>query len=233
MEKERKIPKAVPAPILFPDEAIRLVTDLCFLPKEEVDRNTVFGQYGEALIFGTSHPTSHAQIIREFVKMCDSGYRPEKVYITGGETVPGTVESEAIFALIDDYRYRHTRFFNIEFVLERNSRDTLQNVECAITLGLGGNTGIMFVAKSGHCGRAKLTLSRFFPRKDIQAWGYDAILSDGIPPVSRDAWFQNPVVRDLVWGEFCRIELYGGQGNIAYPNEIRHKVECVRALTRT
>lgn len=232
MRTEREIPKDVPAPALCL-EAVQLLTDVCFLPEEEVAKETVFGQYGEVIIFGTSHPTSHQQIVDKLIELRLDGYRPNTVYITGGETTPGKVESEEIFARINELQCGFARYSGVEFKLDCNSRSTQRNVESAIKLGLGSvKTGIIFIAKSGHCGRCKLTLDRYFPKTDIQAWGYNPILSDDFPPISRTNWFQNSQICDKVWAEFLRIERYGLRGDIAYPAGVRQKVERVRALTK-
>ena len=51
--------------------------------------------------------------------------------------------------------------------------------------------------------------------------------------VSAQTWHRYAAHRDIVWGEFLRIEKYGERGDIAYPSHIRALVGAIRKAIAT
>lgn len=207
------------SPLLSP-EIIRLVNDLCF--GQELFEA---GSFDAVLIFGTKYAVNQRQIADTFPAIFTL-HKPKVVYITGGETEKGSVESEGILQFIDPSRYSQ-----VEFRLDRTSTNTKENVEQAMMLGLTEHPRLLFVAKSPHRGRCRLTLAKYLlPSVKIQSRGYDPIFAEGMPPVRRDNWYAFPEVCRRMWGEFLRIEEYGRRGHIHYPPEVQEKVELIHRL---
>jgi hypothetical protein len=217
MSTIREIAKKVESPALSP-KLISLITDVCF-------GHECFepGHYEAVLIFGTPHEVNQ-RLIADLLPNIIQLHNPSTVYITGGPCGIGLAESEQILQLIGPEKYG-----SVNFKVDPISTNTKENVEQAMILGLAVHQKIIFVAKTPHYGRCWLTLRKYLPNAILKGNCYDPILSPGLSG-ARNSWWQFPEIRNLMWAEFLRIELYGGRHDIDYPEVIRTKVERVREL---
>jgi uncharacterized SAM-binding protein YcdF (DUF218 family) len=218
-EIEREIPKFVASPKLT-REAVILITEL--LMGEQDDLGT---PCDTGIIFGTSVPQNLDAIVCLF-RGVHQKVRLKRVYLTGGPTNHGTTEAESIFRALSEPDFR-----DIEFILEKTSRSTKENVESAIRLGLAGHREILFITKWFHRRRCELTLKKYLPDALIRYKGYDNVyLPDGrrVTPYN---WFNSLDFRAGVWAEFLRIKTYGERGDIAYPDAIHAQVEEICRIT--
>lgn len=218
---KREIPKNAPPPILSRN-AISLLNDLLF-----ADIRTGNDPVEAVMVFGTSHWHGQNEIGLRF-PFIHNRHHPSLVYLTGGETISGMTESHIIYDRIESY---DPNFRKLEFRIDNLSMNTKENVEAAIRLGLDKHKTIAFLAKIPHRCRCELTLKKYLPQRKIIPYGYVSRIRNNGPQVMRDTWNSYTEMTQLIWGEFLRIELYGGRGDIAYPDDIREKVEQIRKVT--
>ncbi len=224
LTKELEIGKVVQPPRNLSPKVIDKINELCFNPMPYVA-----GDCDAAIIFGTSSEPNQKKLASEF-PLAFAIYKPKIVYLTGGETSEGDIESRRIYFYL--FRYGGN-YQSVEFKIDEQSKDTKQNVEEAIKVGLDTHKRILFITKSPHCGRCFLTLRKYLPNVELMQHGYNPIWNEKKAPVTMENWSTTPEVIKMVWAEFLRIERYGLRGDIAYPEEIRKKVSEIHTLTHT
>jgi uncharacterized SAM-binding protein YcdF (DUF218 family) len=101
-------------------------------------------------------------------------------------------------------------------LVEDESSNTLENVRFGkevLRRDQLAPSSILFVCKSHHAGRAWRTLALSFPNVALRCATYDASYSN--VAVQQKDWWQHEVSRGRVYGEYMRIQLYAGRGDIA------------------
>lgn len=219
MIKQREIPKQVVLPKNLMPEVVGLINEVLFDVSDELKEPCE-----AVLIFGSSITENHRKI-DTLMGLVYQKIGFSRVYITSGITKEGVApESEQVHALLAP------KYPAVEFLLDRVSSNTKDNVANAVELGLGNHRNILFVAKAPHCGRCKLTLSKFVPRATIRHCGYVPTVLESGPEIRQD-WHTFPQLTAFMWGELLRIETYGKRVDIAYPKEIESKILRIHELT--
>lgn len=208
------------------EKAFSIMTDVCFRKQDSLKE-----QFEAILIFGVMNPMCQRLCCEHFKEVIKFN-KPKTVFITGGNTgASWQPESEQIMSCIcPGGAWRFPEYNGIEFIQEVDSRDTLQNVQGAIRLGLGKYKSISFIAKWYHCGRCRLTLEKLLPTAKFYQHGYVASVASNLGVIDPDLWTAQPELIRVVWREFLKIEEYGSRGDIAYPDDVRQKVEEVHRL---
>lgn len=228
---EREIPKAPPAPPLD-GEAVQLLTQLCFGIPDDVSRSC------EAVfIFGASSAGNQHRIVETYCRYVQHQTAAKTVYIAGGRPKGPDQKTEA---QIIAGRINPRAYPGVEFRLEEESKSTLENVVNCLRLGLRDHRQLIFIAKAHSAGRSRLTLAKYLPDigySNIRHRCYDAHAQCPDPKmdgaqisIGSTSWQRYAAHRDIVWGEFLRIEKYGSRGDIAYPPHIRALVEAIREI---
>ncbi len=135
----------------------------------------------------------------------------QRVILTG-ETGPSFTERGVPIALAMRDELVQRGVSPEQFLLQTRSTNTLEDVTMSLPL-LGAPLSIAFAAKSHHSGRCARTLRRFFPDIPLLAHTFDAVY-DG-EPVGVEDWHLRPIGREMVMGEFERINQYSARGDIS------------------
>ncbi|MEK9152292.1 MAG: ElyC/SanA/YdcF family protein [Patescibacteria group bacterium] len=212
----REIPRE-PTPPQLNEEAIRLLTGLCFRkddPPQPAD-----------LIFAFGTAISKVEMAAAITELLDAGVS-KRVLICGGipkydDSVPiKHAECETVMELIPRARYS-----DVEFFLERASTTTLENVAYSLkVLDFSAFGRIFFIYRAHPAGRGYLTLRKFAPKADIFQKTFPARFDDIV--LSRENWHQTGFGRSRVWSEYLRIKTYGERGDIAF-DEVRDAVAAI------
>lgn len=221
MEK-REIPRHPKVPELS-EKAVELLSELCFRPDDELKSADFLFVFGTPrFIKETAHEVEYL-LSQDFTR---------KVVITGGkpnyednEMVKDS-ESEQILARINESKFPH-----VDFLLDKISRNTLENVIEGLKLvDIDKLKRVIYLYKTHDSTRGYLTLKKFLPDVELLQhtfapnYGYEESLA-------RDTWHRNEDYRQRVWGEFLRIQLFGGRGDISYPEGVKELVEEIARLT--
>lgn len=221
MEK-REIPRHPKVPELS-EKAVELLSELCFRPDDELKSADFLFVFGTPrFIKETAHEVEYL-LSQDFTR---------KVVITGGKpnyegSKEATVaESEQILNTINT-----KKFFGTEFFLDKTSRNTLENVKEGLKqVSVGSLRRVIYLYKTHDSTRGYLTLKKFLPDVELLQhtfapnYGYEESLA-------RDTWHRNEDYRQRVWGEFLRIQLFGGRGDISYPEGVKELVEEIAKIT--
>jgi uncharacterized SAM-binding protein YcdF (DUF218 family) len=101
-------------------------------------------------------------------------------------------------------------------LVEDRSTNTKEDVERSLPIleAAGVRPGrILFAAKAHHSGRCLRTLRKFFPHAYLMPLTFPARYGD-VFVTARD-WNEHDVARARVYGEYLRIKVYAGRGDIA------------------
>lgn len=216
----RELPKLPEdAPLIISEKLRILLTELCF-------RNPLDSKSELLFCFGTHlHPEKQAKAIADFL---DVNQVPH-VILTGGRATyndietPIFIESERVFSLLDKKKYP-----NVQFHLERESKNTLENVSFALKIfDFSHCSTITFCSHSYSAGRSYLTLRRFLPTAKISQRTFNICLPDSGEEITRDNWHLSSLGISYVWGEFSRIVHYGNRGDIAI-SEVEHLIRDIK-----
>ncbi len=224
MKLKREIERSPAVPVLS-NEAIQLLTQLCFRPDnplEQVDLIFVFSS--------TTEMGKLADTIRSLLGQ----YISNKVFITGG--IPdfkdinkiAKPESEMISDHIDKSKYPEVEFFT-----ENKSTNTLANVvEALKVLDFSQYKKVLFVFKRHDSRRGYLTLRKFLPTAVLIQKTFSPTYPDTDRPLDKDTWHTYDFGKSRVWGEFLRIKKYGERGDIVYDDEIKSLIAQIEQLTK-
>jgi hypothetical protein len=217
MEK-REIPRYPKVPELS-EKALGLLTNLCFRPDDELVPSDLL------FVFGTP------RFIRQTVEEIDFILRHDLskcVVITGGEpsyedsAELKIAESEQIYNCLEK-----NIFPEVEFLLEKTSRNTLENVTEGLKLvEVGKLRRVIYLYKAHDSMRGYLTLKKYLPEVELLQRTFAANYGTN-EALDRDTWHRFQEYREIVWGEFLRIQLFGERGDIAYPEDVRVQVEKI------
>lgn len=198
------IPREVAVEDLQPDER-KYITQTVFVESDPQPADLLF-------IFGTSSVDS--EILETLASDCQQGLFP-KVLVTGlvgrlyyetGRPIAYIMRDELI-----------ARGVPLDIILVQDqSTNTLEDVEFSLDVLDEHNVSprhIAFLCKAHHSGRCLRTLRKFFSFQTLWPITYEAEY-DGVR-VSRENWYQHPVSRGRVYGEYLRIIKYTARGDIA------------------
>lgn len=223
LSKTKFIPKE-PVPPSLSEEAIKLLTELCFGENEPL-------QKAEAImVFGTPYPQCH-RVCASHIDRAVLASGAKSIYFTGGIAKLNMTGRPESLDMLD--AWAPSRHRTIQYRCDILSKHTVENVECAIALGLSNHKNIVFITKWGTSRRARLTLEKRLPDVVLQQLGYLFSVPDDPGIVDPQFWPDSARSVSLVWGEFLRIEEYGAKGYIAYPEEVRNMVKVIRRATGT
>lgn len=219
---KRQIPKHPVVPELN-NEAVALITQLCFREDTETDADLLF-------VFGTCVSIDDAaSTVSDLLGIPSI----RSLVLTGGipeyadTFLHGKPEAVLLYDALEDFIAP-----GVDILLETYSTHTLENVTEALKLkDFSHYKKILFVSKSFAAGRAYLTLKKYVPNSQLLQKTFDAHYPHDEQRISRDSWHQFEAGKQRVWGEFLRIREYGQRGDIAY-DDVRPLVrEIERAVT--
>lgn len=207
---KREINKKPIVPILT-NKNIDYLTQLCFKYEPIENTDAVF-------VFGTN--ILHKKAANHIENILHHSHA-EKCIITGGianyhkskyENIP---ESLMIHKNIDI-----DRFENVEFYLEQESRNNLENVNNAFEIiDFTNIESIVCVSHSYASNRSTQTLRNVFSKK-IYSCPYD-IYGENKVLVDENIWSKTEEGKAIIWGEYLRIKTYGERGD--FPLTIKMK----------
>ncbi len=220
----REIPKHPDAIPGLCAKAVELVSSLCF------HRDDAFMRSSFIFVFGSR--IQYQGLVRSLETLLRNGVS-ERVVIAGGvphyEKAPcDKPESELIYEAIDP-----KTLSSAEFLLEKRSANTLDNVRNAIEeFDLRGPGSITFVAQSFLCGRAFLTLKKFFPRTHLFQLSSKVFHPVTGEELTRENWHRAADFRARVWGEFLRLRTYSMRGDIFLDEKTGRAIGEIDALSK-
>lgn len=199
-DENAPIPRLVETEELSP-EAIARVGSCVFMPHDPKPAEVLF-------IFGTVQADweglAESILGGAFNKVVLAGrFGPQ--YRTTGLPIAHVMRAELVARGVDP----------VQLVVQDRSDNTLEDVSLSLRV-IGHPKTLTFAAKSHHSGRCARTLRRFLAKSNLHCHAYDAI-AEGVE-VNASTWHEHPVSRGYVMGEYQRILLYSGRGDISiYP----------------
>ncbi len=203
------IPREVAVDNLRPDE-IQQITQTVFVATDSQPAELLF-------VFGTS--SFDRDIVALLANDCRKGLF-QRILVTGlsgrryhetGKTLASIMRDEFL-----------SRGVPSDIILVQDkSKNTLEDVAFSLNLLKNHNVAprrIAFVCKAHHSGRCLRTLRKFFPLQTLLPMTYEAKY-EGIR-VSRENWYQHPISRGRVYGEYLRIITYASRGDIAEVRDV-------------
>ena len=178
---------------------IDLLTDLCFRKDGEISTTDAI------FIFSSGIYTKEiAELVEDLLEKNVS----KKVFIPGGVT--RHYDSEKLQLSESDLvleKINVTRFSGVDFVQEKKSTNTLENVLKIMEIfNLNELESILFISKSYAAGRSYLTLKKYVYQTRIFQKTYNTKYPEAAYEISRNKWYEFNFGRERVWGEFLRIE---------------------------
>lgn len=221
-QSTNEVPRNPAAPKLN-DEAVTLISELCFHTDDEPQAADVIFVYASAVFVERLAETVH-DLLSKGVS--------ETLIITGGIPNYGSeplIASPEAALLLNELDL--TSFPRVRLICEGLSRNTRENVEYALRAhDFSQCKHIRFIFKAHAAGRGYLTLKQFCPEARLSQTTY-AVQYDGSPmAIAKDNWFQFDFGRERVWGEVLRIKKYGERGDIAYPDVVRRTTDRIMSL---
>lgn len=197
------------APSHLSDDLRILLTELCFMKTEKLE--------SVDLIFVCGNPSF--QELAEHISNLLHNKVSHKVMLTGGVTSHESMlkkpKSEA--RLIYEALLKIGMPENVDFFLEEDSLNTLENVLNALTiLNFKNYNRLCFVFPAHGAKRAYLTLRKFLPDTKIFSAAYHDTYPNEGEPIKAESWHNSTFAIKRVWGEYLRIKEYGSRGDIAY-----------------
>ncbi len=208
------------------DEAIKLVTQLCFRRDDPIEPAD--------LIFVFSTPLEPDIVVGIITDLLNHNIS-KKVFISGGSSakyggVNGIEKPESSYVLD---RIDKTDFPGVEFYSETTSANTLENVtESLKVLDFSSYEKVLYVFKSHASRRAYLTLRKFLPTAKLVQKTFSAVYPNTDIILDATTWHTYAFGRERVWGEYLRIKKYGERGDVAYDDETRMLVEKIEAIVQ-
>ena len=203
--KNLSIPREVAVEDLQPEE-IEHITQTVFLASESQPADLLF-------IFGTSSIDN--EILETVARDCQQG-RFSKVLATGLSGRFYYETGRPLASIMRDELIERGVPSDVILVQDR-STNTLEDVAFSLDVleqhDISPNS-IAFLCKAHHSGRCLRTLRKFFPSQTLLPITYVAEY-EGVK-VSKEDWYQHPVSRGRVYGEYLRIIKYTNRGDIAH-----------------
>ncbi|WEK20980.1 MAG: ElyC/SanA/YdcF family protein [Candidatus Pedobacter colombiensis] len=220
-ELQREILK-VPASPDMDMELISALTSLCFQEESLVASDILF-------VFGSN--VQHREIA-DIISYMLNRELVNQVLITGGianyngSFYKKEAESEQIKSHIPLEKYTDKKIY-----IENRSRNIIENiVEARKIFSFENINSITFLSHSYASTRASLSLKRFFPGVKLHCIPLPLTTDIAKYPISRQMWSKTVYGRDLVWGEYLRLQTYGGRGDFPI-DEIREELDHIKNLS--
>ncbi|WP_413511104.1 YdcF family protein [Myroides odoratus] len=194
-----------PIPPELTDELITRLTSLCFYnnPIKSADLLFVFGSNILHKKIG--------QKINELLKT----YTFDTILLTGGiANYEGSIfedlsESKLLLQYISREKFPNTRF-----IVEKESRNTLENVVYANELfDLSSIKSIAFLSHSYASMRSYLTLKKVCTADYFYNYQIPIPVNQSNPMITQSNWHETQEGKALVWGEYLRFVTYGIRGD--------------------
>ena len=164
-------------------------------------------------VFGTS--SLDPQLLDQLAQACCRGDFAH-LLVTGGEVGRAYFDTGRPLARLLEDQFKARGVPTRMILVQDRSTNTLEDVTFGREL-LRANqlqpAQIAFLSKSHHSGRCWRTLKKYYPSQPLYPITFDAVY-EGVK-VSAQDWWQHPVSRARVYGEFLRIRKYGARGDIA------------------
>lgn len=212
---KRQILRLPPLPLCFDNSLCELLTDLCF----NITKNTT----NVDLIFVYGTPFFIDQAANTVIELLHRKVA-SKIIITGGMMPHG----ETLFKQKSEARLIYENiplhFKNLDFYLEEESQNTLDNVVNSLRLfDISYCKKICFVFPAHGGARGYLTLKKFFPNAEITHVPYNPWYPEDEHSLAADMWHLSEKGRQRIWGEFLRIKEYSYRGDIT----LDERTECL------
>jgi hypothetical protein len=212
------------APFLS-DEAINALTCLFF------KQDNIINKADLLFIFGT---TRQAKNCANAAKNLLLKGVSDTVLITGGfpnfndknnKRGWGDSDAQQIFKNIDKNLFPNTQFLH-----ECMSQNTLENVTNGLkVIDFSHFSRVAYITSKVHALRGYLTLKKFIsPHTRLLRHTYATIGRSG-KNIDQNNWHMSREGITYIWGEFERIRLYGGRGDILL-DEIQNEVKYIQKL---
>lgn len=208
----------------LPDEVLRRITELCFLPNDNLPL-----EIDNLFIFGTSISFND---VRDNVKKIIDITEVGNIIITGGLIWYPDAEplikpqSHLILENIKDIIPSKINIF-----IEDKSTNTLENIIFSLSyINTLGSNSLLYMTKSFHSRRAVLTLKKLLPNVNLMGYSYDAFFPKPNMQLTSNNWWTRDDFKQMVLGEVERIITYGSRGDIGYPQEIRELCKIISNL---
>ena len=194
-----------PIPPKLTSELIQLLTDLCFFDNTIKSADLLF-------VFGSNILHQEiAQKINSFLRT----YSFDTVLLTGG--IANYKESFYEPVSESELLLRHlvkSEFPQVNFIVEKESRNTLENVFYANELvDLSSIQNIAFVSHSYASKRSYLTLKKVCSANNFYNYPIPIPTNLHYQEITQFNWFETEEGKALVWGEYLRFETYGKRGD--------------------
>lgn len=221
-ELQREIAKTPACPDM--DMAlISALTELCFQEESIVSSDLLF-------VFGSN--VQHREIAHIIRYMLDTAL-VNQVLITGGianyngSFYKKKAESEQIKSYIPLEKYPDKNIY-----IENQSKNILENIiEAKKIMSFDNISSMTFLSHSYASTRAALSLKRFFPSIKLHCIPLPLSTEISKYPISRQMWSKTEYGRGLVWGEYLRLQAYGGRGDFPI-EDIRDAMNQVKNLAQ-
>ncbi len=197
------IPRETAVPPLSPSQ-ISAITQTVFIPAQIQPADLLF-------IFGTSiTPKTMWQTVAAYFH---ERFFPQ-ILVTGKTGIAYGETGRPLAHIMRDQLLIHGISASA-ILMQDQSTNTYEDVRFSLDKWpeLASLTTITFLAKAHHSGRCWRTLRKFFPKTQLHALTYDAMY-DGVA-VARQNWYDHPISRGRVYGEYLRIQKYAAKGDIA------------------
>ncbi len=198
-------------------KTINYLTQLCFKLDVVKPSNLIF-------MFGTN--VFHKKAAKHIEDLLLNNYA-DKVLITGGiadydeskyEELP---ESRIVYENIAVKRFK-----NVNFYLESESKNNLENVNNSIHVFNFLNVdSIICVSHSYASRRSVQTLRKVF-KNTIYSFPYD-IYSQNKILIQQDNWWKSEEGISILWGEYLRIKTYGKRGDFPLTEQMTRWIDKI------
>lgn len=216
IERQPKVPK-------LKEELKGLLNALCFKKDTPLKADLIFA-------FGTNMaPKALAGTIESLLNADFS----KKVIITGGVAnyrdckENFNAESEIVFSLINS-----SAFPDVEFILEKESMNNLENVNYASKLiDFSKIDSIICLSHSYAAARSVQTLKNRF-KGVIYSHPYDVPSEINNIQIDQSTWWLTERGKALVWGEYLRIKTYSERTDFDLTNEMIDTLMRIKFCTK-
>lgn len=212
MEKgtKREIDEYPPSPPLS-KEAIKLLSLLCFR-QDDLEIPLVDCIF----VFGSSF--SLDTLASKIGILLKKGVSQTLILTGGNVEYEGSKSYESSEAKMIYEKIQPLLSPNVKVLLEERSQNTLENVKFGLNLLDRPVSSLCFLTKNFHCGRSYFTLRHELKTSPIFQTSFEPYYPEINLQIKEESWFEHPLGRARIWGEFLRIKNYGKRDDISVPD---------------